>query len=43
MLVIAANIDDLIKYASTSHGLLYLHSPTLRILKEKIVGQIFQF
>ena len=26
------------------HGLLlYLHGPTLRILKEKIVGQIFQF
>ena len=23
-----------------SHGLLYLHGPTLRILKEKIVGQI---
>ena len=25
------------------HGLLYLHDPTLRILKEKIVCQIFQF
>ena len=25
------------------HGLLYLHGPTLRILKEIIVGQIFQF
>ena len=25
------------------HGLLYLHGPTLCILKEKIVGQIFQF
>ena len=24
------------------HGLLYLHGPTLCILKEKIVGQIFQ-
>ena len=27
----------------STHGLLYLHGPTLRILKEKIVGQIFQF
>ena len=25
------------------YGLLYLHGPTLRILKEKIVGQILQF
>ena len=26
-----------------SHALLYLHSPTLRIFKETIVGQILQF
>ena len=26
-----------------NHDLLYLHGPTLRILKEKLVGQIFQF
>ena len=28
---------------TADHGLLYLHDPTLRILKEKIVCQIFQF
>ena len=28
---------------NSEHGLLHLHGRTLRILKEKIVGQIFQF
>ena len=32
-----------IVWIKITHGLLYLHGPKLCILKEKIVGQIFQF